>query len=168
MIQKMRASAVLLAMVTVSAASGQARTGTGPGARILPPGGTLGPAVALASAEVVRELDDPHNGDRWLLMRDPDHPRGPGRLMLAARTFNKARLSEPGTVPPRPVIHAGDRLIVEENTAVAEARLEAIALGSATVGAPLDVRLKIGGKVVRAVALAMGRAAFQQETGVRP
>jgi hypothetical protein len=32
----------------------------------------------------------------------------------------------------------------------------------------LDVRLKIGGKVMRAVALGAGRAALQAEAGVRP
>ena len=31
---------------------------------------------------MVREIDDPHTGDRWKLMRDPVHPEGPGRLVL--------------------------------------------------------------------------------------
>ena len=35
-------------------------------------------------------------------------------------------------------------------------------------GSALEVRLAIGGRVVRAVALGPGRAAFQPETGVRP
>jgi hypothetical protein len=73
------------------------------------------------------------------------------------------RPSAPGVEPPRLVIHAGDRLIVEENTAVVESRLEAVALGPAVVGSPLDARLKVGGKVVRAVALGRGRAAFLAE-----
>jgi hypothetical protein len=64
---------------------------------------------------------------------------------------------------PSPVIHAGDRLIVEENTRLVEARLAAVAMGPAIAGAPLDVRLTIGGKVMRAVALAPGRAAFESE-----
>jgi len=67
-----------------------------------------------------------------------------------------------------PVIRAGDRLIVEEKTAVAEVRLEAVALGPAGNGFPLLVRLKIGGRVVRAVALGPGRAAFAPETEARP
>jgi hypothetical protein len=67
-----------------------------------------------------------------------------------------------------PVIRAGERLIVEESTPVVEARLEAVSLGPAAVGSPLDVRLKVGGKVVRAVALGPGRAALRAETGVRP
>jgi predicted secreted protein len=64
------------------------------------------------------------------------------------------------------VIHTGDLLVVEENTAVVEARLEAVALGPAWAGSSFDVRLKIGGKVVRAIALASGRAVFSPETEV--
>jgi hypothetical protein len=116
-----------------------------------------------AQGEIVREIDDPHTGGRWLLTRDPVHPAGPGRLVLVARFRPEYRPIQPGVEPPRPVIHAGDRLVVEENTAVIEARLEAVALGPAVVGSPLDVRLKIGGKVVRAVALGPGRAAFLAE-----
>jgi hypothetical protein len=33
--------------------------------------------------EVVREIDDPHTGQRWLLVRDGQQPGGPGRLLLA-------------------------------------------------------------------------------------
>ena len=62
-----------------------------------------------------------------------------------------------------PVIHAGDRLIVEEHTAVAEAGWRLWRWDSAAVGRPLRVRLEIGGKVLRAVALGPGRAAFWPE-----
>jgi hypothetical protein len=118
----------------------------------------------LTQGEIVREIDDPHTGGRWLLMRDPVHPAGPGRLVLAGgMRIAVPQPGAPAVEPPRPVIHAGDRLIVEENTAVVEARLEAVALGPAGIGSPLDVRLKIGGKVVRAVALGPGRAAFLAE-----
>jgi hypothetical protein len=110
---------------------------------------------------VVREIDDPHTGDRWMLVRDPVHPGGPGRLVLASRmnvigheksaaaygTPASARSSVP------PVIHAGDKLIVEEHTAMVDARLEGTALGPAIGGAFLRVRLSIGGKVVRAKAV---------------
>ena len=66
------------------------------------------------------------------------------------------------------VVRAGDRLIVEEHTARVDAALEARALASAVAGAALVVRLTLGGKVVRVVALGPGRAAFQPETAVRP
>lgn len=124
--------------------------------------------------EVVREIDDPSTGDRWLLLRQGAVPGGPGRLVLAAGQRNAAagmfERSARRTTKSRllPVIRAGDRLIVEEHTAVADAVLEAQALGPAALGSTLDVRLTIGGRVVRAVALASGRAVLQPETGVRP
>lgn len=126
------------------------------------------------AGRVVREIDDPHSGARWLLMRDRDNPAGPGLLVLVAVAGRQN--GQGGTIsttsseliPPRPVIRAGDRLVVEENTAVIEARLEAVALDPATLGSVFDARLKVGGKVVRVVALAPGRAAFQAQTEVRP
>jgi flagella basal body P-ring formation protein FlgA len=66
------------------------------------------------------------------------------------------------------VIRAGDELVVEENTVVVEARLEARALGSASLGNTLHARLKMGGKVVPVVALGPGRAALEPEMGGRP
>jgi hypothetical protein len=68
----------------------------------------------------------------------------------------------------RPVIRAGDRLIVEEHTALVDAVLEARALTPAAPGSAFDARLTVGGRVVRAVALGPGRAALQLETGARP
>ena len=125
--------------------------------------------------EIVREIDDPHNGARWLLMRNPDHPGGPGLLVMVphARSANQQRLTggplpSPVAEPLQPVIRAGERLVVEESSPVVEARLEGVSLGPAVIGSPLDVRLKIGGKVMRAVALGAGRAALQAEAGVRP
>ena len=54
-------------------------------------------------------------------------------------------------------------VIVEEHTAVVEARLEAMALGPAAVGGAFRARLRMGGKVVRAVALGPGRAVLEPE-----
>jgi flagella basal body P-ring formation protein FlgA len=74
----------------------------------------------------------------------------------------------PVEIIPVPVIGAGDRLILEEHSAVVDARLEAVALGPAAVGSALRVRLVIGGRVVRARALAAGHVALQEETEGRP
>jgi hypothetical protein len=125
----------------------------------------------------VRVIDDPPTRTRWLLMRNPVHPSGPGLLIPSAVPLGQAGLTgcmsslsvrpRPGS-PALPVIHSGDRLIVEENSALVEARLEAVALGSASAGSPLKVRLKIGGVVVRAVALGPGRAAIAPESEARP
>jgi hypothetical protein len=131
-----------------------------------------------AHVQAVREIDDPHSGFRWLLLRDSIRPGGPGCLVPVAdpegdvpvpiesqsRT-SSARIVHP---PAPPVIRGGDRLIVEENTGVVEARLEAVALSPAAVGFSLQARLKIGGKLVRVVALAPGRAALAPQIEVRP
>jgi flagella basal body P-ring formation protein FlgA len=102
-----------------------------------------------------------------------EHPGGPGRLLRVVPAGSETRKfrtddgleSDPAAI--RPVIRAGDRVVVEESSAVAEARLGAVALESARAGSALNVRLEIGGRVVRAVALGTGRAVFQVEIGVR-
>jgi flagella basal body P-ring formation protein FlgA len=58
--------------------------------------------------------------------------------------------------------------MVEEHTPIVEAHLEAVALGSAAVGEEFDVRLRVGGKVLRAVALGPGRAELQAERKAQP
>jgi len=135
----------------------------------------LTPMPTLAQGdELIREIDDPHTGVRWLLIRNDANPGGPGRFALVSagqsatgdgpvRPTNSAK-----EAPPHPVIRAGDRLVVEEHTAIADAALEARALGPAALGSAFKVRLTIGGRVVRAVALGSGRAVLQPETGVRP
>lgn len=131
----------------------------------------------VASGELVREIDDPSSGKRWLLMRDLRHPGGPGLLRLVSvERGGQAEVKKPGLEPERgpyrvesaqaglpfepalPVIRGGDRVIVEEHTPVADARLEAVALGPARTGAAFNARLTIGGWTVRAVAVGPGRA----------
>jgi hypothetical protein len=124
-------------------------------------------APGSKAGEVVREIDDVHTGARWLLLRNSLHPERPGRLVMAAlgrdwqagavfTGLGGTGLAE--VVPPPVAIRRGDALIVEEHTAIADAALEAVALGPAAVGSALEVRLKIGGKVLRAVAISPGRA----------
>jgi hypothetical protein len=84
--------------------------------------------------------------------RDPAQP--------AAAAGRAARLQS--------VIHTGDALLVEEHTALADAWLEALALANAVVGAEFKARLRIGGKVVRVVAVAKGRAMLAPESETQP
>jgi hypothetical protein len=159
---KIRAGVALMAVAAVLSVRSQAGGAPYPNRQIL-----ISSEFEPFQGEIIREIDDPHTGGRWLLMPDPVHPAGPGRLVLAGEVH--LAIPRPGALAveqPRRVIRAGDRLIVEENSAVVEARLEAVALGPAVIGSTLDVRLEIGGKVVRAVALAPGRAVFLAE--VRP
>jgi hypothetical protein len=139
-------------------------------------------ASRVPAGEIVREIDDQRNGDRWLLVHDPSHPAGPGLLVLVsaasmdpkdptARTDSHGlKLKSPAgtevaTPAPTPIIHGGDRVIVEENTPIVEARLEAVAMGPALAGSQFNARLSLGGRVVRAVAVEPGRAVLQTGIG---
>lgn len=129
-------------------------------------------AVAQPGGEILGEIDDPHTGIRWLLMRDAANAGGPGRLVRIGHAGSGAkggtRGGASGAARLRPLIHAGDALIVEEHTAVVDAWLEAVALGPAAAGAECRARLKIGGKVVRVVVLAAGRAELAPDGETRP
>ncbi len=117
----------------------------------------------VPQGDIVREIDDPHNGDRWLLIRDSRHPGGPGLLRLVTYAGASSRQGNPELNTPAPIIHAGDSVIVEQSTLVMEARLEAIALGPAIAGSTLNLRLVLGGRVVRAVATGRNSAIYQGE-----
>jgi hypothetical protein len=117
---------------------------------------------------ILRQIDDPSTGRRWILFGNAAHPEGPGRLLLAgapgmvrdvpmAGPYQQGNWKVPAS-SPRPVIHAGDAVIVEEHTAIVDAHLEAVALSSAASGVEFRARLKIGGKVVRALAVDSARA----------
>lgn len=107
---------------------------------------------------VVHEIQDPATGARWLLERDPAHPAGPGRLVEVSSSQKVATAA----TETAPVIHAGDRVVVEQHTEVADGRFEATALGSAAKGAVLRVRMRsmgeAGGLVVLVHAIDAGRA----------
>jgi hypothetical protein len=160
-------TAVLLAFGWASAAGAQ--TPAGFHAQIL--SSSSGPVVAGSRAygEPVREIDDPHTGARWLLVRNDRNPGGPGRLVLVGvdqkKTDEASGQRAEEELRPGPVIFAGDRLIVEEHTALVDAVLEARALSPAAPGVEFNARLTIGGRVVRAVALGPGYAALQPRTG---
>lgn len=167
---KMGAVLAIWACVTALPVFGQGAAESGSVAHIEVSSRAPASAAARPAGEVVREIDDPSNGDRWLLLRDASHPGGPGRLVLTARRESGQRRPESAGAQPAvvrasvvPVIHAGELLVVEENTAIASARLEAVALAPAEIGAEFAARLRMGGKVVRAVALGPGRAAFAAE-----
>ena len=122
---------------------------------------------------VLRQIEDPSTGDLWLLVRDRSRPGGPGHLVLARPEANtESAISgdprQPLSQGERPVIHTGDRLTVEEHTARVDVRLEAVALQSAVKGAHFKARLKLGGKVVRVVAVSPGRADFAPDGEVEP
>jgi len=125
--------------------------------------------VESASTSYVRQIFDQSSGDRWILQRDETGSPGPGRMVLMtspARPMDSGgrerasshKRREGNSTALVPIIHTGERLIVEEYTAKIEAWLEGVALGQATTGAVLAVRLKMGGRTVMAIAQAPGRA----------
>jgi len=159
--------AAALAMLLAAAGAG-AQQKAGEHDAVLPAGGPVLPAAG-ASGPVLREIDDPWTGARWQLRRDEEHPAGPHRLLLVELGHAPvAGGAAAAPAKPRPVIHPGDPLTVEEHTAVVDASLEAVALGQATAGMWFEVRLKIGGRVLRVLALGPGRAILQAEPGGRP
>ncbi|MGD0628358.1 MAG: hypothetical protein ABR987_03350 [Terracidiphilus sp.] len=87
----------------------------------------------------------------------------PGEEILRADRLQPRQAMPALAAAQPPIIHAGDHVIVEENTAVVEARLEATAMSPAQAGSPLNVRLTMGGKVLRVLAAAPGRAVLQKE-----
>ena len=158
--------AAMLAMAA-PAALGQATASTVAAHLVMLSSPAPGSSPRVPAGEVVREIDDPSNGDHWLLVHNADHPAGPGLLLLVSAERIRPRQAGPGpkVEPVLPVIRAGDRVIVEENTPVVEAQLEAVAMSPAMAGSSLNVRLSIGGKVIRAVASGPGRAIVQEEAG---
>jgi hypothetical protein len=125
----------------------------------------------------VRVIQDPHTSMCWLLERDPARPGGPGRMVLLGQQessqSNSASIAQVNAKINQkinasiltPVIRSGDRVILEENSAIVEARLEAVAMGSAKAGGELNVRLAIGGKILRAKAIGPGLVAFAADAG---
>lgn len=126
------------------------------------------PSQGSAPVQILREIRDPHSGARWLVIRNAQNPAGPARITAEIENAQKEPSSMERSGAPSPIIHAGDRVVVEEHSTVAESYLDAVALGAAVTGVVLDLRLKIGGKVVRAVAIAPGRAALAPLREARP
>jgi hypothetical protein len=120
------------------------------------------PLVPRPAGTVLRQIDDPAAHGSWLLVRDPIHLAGPGKWIWEPRAHSAQDSDQDAAaytrVAIKPVILAGDRLVVEEETPVVDARMAATALSPAQAGAALRVRLDIGGKTMRAIAIGPGRA----------
>jgi len=170
---------LLASLGAAGAANGQvgvrgASAGVEPGAGVMVTLAGRIDAHAIPADRMIRWIEDRSLGNRWLLCRDPEHPGGPGRLLLIASNWREGVSSgrsgvvSATTAEARPVIRSGDRLVVEENSAVAQARLTAVALESAAAGSAFHARLEIGGRVLRAVAIAAGRAVFAGDSEVGP
>ncbi len=136
--------AVLVVLVAISVARSQAS------------GANSGQNGTSAGRRIVREIKDPHSGALWRLYVNAGNPAGPGRLVMAGREEHGSSFAAQRE-RTLPAIHAGERVTVEEHSSAVEAYLEGTALASASIGSPLQVRLRMGGKVVKTVAMAPGR-----------
>jgi hypothetical protein len=131
--------------------------------------GESGSADKAADWRVIRSFEDAGTHQSWQVMRDPRCPAAPARLVGPTILHGgRASMEESRDVrlqtALRLLIHAGDSLIVEEHTTLVNARLEATALSSAAQGEPLKIQLKIGDRIVRAVAVERGRAEILSPT----
>jgi hypothetical protein len=165
------AISVWLVLAWVASASAQSTGNAAWGS--MRPAAAIDQTALLSGGHLLREIVDPSTGDLWLLLRDPSHPAGPGRLVLARQGAGPLGKTGAGTVQPLPgseppIVHAGDALLVEEHTPVVDTRLEAVALGPAIKGRYFKARLKIGGKVVYVEAVAPGYAVFGPKSEVKP
>lgn len=129
----------------------------------------LPPSKQGVSSTPVRAIEDPFNGQDWLLVRDEGSPAGPGRLIrYYAQTGHTARIASPRPADPVQVIRAGDNLLIEEHSDRADIALHAVALAPAIKGKFLSVRLVPGGGVLRVIAASPGRATLATTPETRP
>jgi len=103
----------------------------------------------IQRGEILREIDDPWDGSRWLLRSGSNHPGGPGSLTQVADGIAEPAGKKQQAARVQPVIRAGERLIVTENSKIAMSRLQAVALEVGAIGSEIKVRLLIGGNVIR-------------------
>ena len=112
---------------------------------------------------VIRSFEDVGTHQSWTVVQDKKRPAAPARLVGPTILHGgRASAEESGEallqMASRLIIHAGDSLIVDEHTAIVDARLEATALGAAARGERLKVRLKTGDRIVPAIAMEPGQA----------
>ena len=159
----MRQGAIIAVFVLAALSPGPAAAG----------GASQEAEAGAPHGRLLRAIDDPSVGTSWLLYEDAEHPGGPARLVqVALGEAGAGRASSRAKEMPddsrHPIVHAGDRLTVEEHTPVADSKLAAVALSQAREGEEFEVRLEIGGRVLKAVAEGAGRARLAGESGVRP
>ena len=105
-----------------------------------------------------RIVEDVGTGMAWLVVRNVLHPSSPDRMFpVSCDGFERPRRRNVRKLANL-IIHAGDSVIVTDQSLVLYARFQAVALGAAQAAEPVKVRLKIGGQVLQAIATSPGRA----------
>jgi hypothetical protein len=112
----------------------------------------------------IRIIEDFATGTKWLIQRNSLRPGNPGQMIpvpgecygSAAQTERQGK--QESRRSSQPIIHAGDSVIVIEETPSLDASYEGVALSAAQSGEPVNIRLKIGGRALQGIAIARGRA----------
>lgn len=108
-----------------------------------------------------RVLDDVALNTRWILVPNAEHPAGPSHWVVAGavpvKTVQQNKSSEMVREASRPeiLVHTGETVAVVHETESSRLRLDAKALGNATKGGHLRIRLTTGA-IVEAVATGPG------------
>jgi hypothetical protein len=139
---------------------------------------------APTATAVSREFFDPCLRLHWQLQTNPAHPEQPGRLVLVnpnnTLPGQPARSAKnqpsPAHSSPAPIIHAGDRVTVDQQTEVLHAHFQAVALEPALPGQRMKVRLSVGdhsargldATILTVLATTPGQARWQASEGTRP
>ena len=110
---------------------------------------------------------DPGTCKRWRYERNGDHPSWPPRLVMVSDEVSCSSQSNvnPGMKGQKTewlrhhtiIVLAGDELAVSDETAALLANLEGVALNNGSPGEVIGVRLRLGGRIMRAQVLAPGR-----------
>ena len=110
----------------------------------------------------------------WILVKGTSVGGGPGKWLEEpfgacepAQSDNRSIVPSSDTkrAGAKPIIRAGERLLVEQNSERVQARLQATALEPAALGAILRVRFRSGGSPVQVVAIAPGHASLINSVG---
>jgi hypothetical protein len=151
-------------------AAGRATAGSAAAVAVLAGGSGFSPYQRSVTCATMGSIEDPASGDRWILERDPLHPEGPGKLVRGPSLTPGSCSSVTFHLQPQPVplIRAGDPLLVEEHTASADIRLNAIALSPAAAGKSIPARITPGGSIIQVIASAPGRAHLAPPKEAKP
>ncbi len=112
-------------------------------------------------------VEDPALGKTWELVRDCEHPAGPGKLVAVDRALVKR--SNPAyatkTVPHEDAlgIRIGEAITLVEESSTSRVAIQAIALEPGGLGKRIRVRLVSGHAVLSATVLGPGRAKLLPE-----
>jgi hypothetical protein len=146
---------------------GQSKSSSAPGSAPSSMGDINPRSVAPSRSAGCHVIEDHSNHQLWLLTRNPDRPEAPATLIPILPGLSDSSPSEQGGKPRTAIspvkrgvtiIRSGEAVALYEDSSFMRLRLGGIALSTAAVGENITVRLTIGGRPLRAIAIGPGRA----------